>query len=73
MKQRTLRSCVQGASDAARTAWALGFRHELGDKAGGRGQAPLLLRIATAEKLESEEGDALFDEPEQGELAEEEG
>lgn len=56
MKQRTLRACVQGASDAGRTAWALGFRHEPGDKAGGSGQAPLLLRIATAEELDAEEG-----------------
>ena len=60
---------MKGASDAAKTVKALGFRHEPGDKSGGRGQAPLLLWIVTAEDLDAEERG----EPGQSELAEEEG
>lgn len=40
VQERTLRWYVKGASDAAKTAKALGFRHEPADKS-GRGQAPL--------------------------------
>lgn len=53
----TLRNYGKGESAAAREAAALGFRADLGERPAGRkGRAPLMIWVATAEEMASEDG-----------------